>query len=512
MDQNNTHNQNPFNDFSDDELGQKLDDLFSSFMKSSDGDGELEAESDSKEQWIEQASNEFEQMNEDNQQSEEFKMELDYLEDEKQEDQLWMARTGLNEEGLCGAIETIIFMSDRPISLQKIKALIDEDMPLRVLHQAIERLQTEYESKHHGIRLVEVAQGHQFRTKATYSRFVQDLFRVSSLVLTPSALEVLAIIAYKQPISKSDIDKIRGVDSSHLVRGLMDRRLVKITGRSEDLGRPTLYGTTTEFLEVFNLSSIADLPSEEDLNDLLGKNEIGKISDIKNIIVHKDKKSFYFDEMDELESLSQSIKSISTDTEFTKGLREENRLAPVMPHAQDGQTPVELQRLPIRSAFDIMEDFIKKQQVVSQNQLAVQSQPILAVISAQSIGDLSAGPFNVPTPDEDEDEEDWEIDDFKMIDLNTGLPLEDEQTPTTSNAMDQFFNQGGQELGELRKAQGLLTAQCDDFDQFDIDHLEEQILHKTDQAIEKAKELDIDLNFIMDSPAMDKGQNDYPEV
>jgi len=100
----------------------------------------------------------------------------------------WMARTGLNFDGLCGAIEAIIFMCDRPISLIKIKKYIDEDIPLKILHQSIERLQHDYEKKHHGIRLIEVAEGYQFRTKATYSRLIHDLFRVKTLNLTPSAL------------------------------------------------------------------------------------------------------------------------------------------------------------------------------------------------------------------------------------------------------------------------------------------------------------------------------------
>ena len=103
---------------------------------------------------------------------------------------LWQARTGLNPDTLCGAIETIIFMSDKPVSIQKIKALIDEDMPLKIIHVALQRLQAEYEEKHHGLRLLEVAEGYQYRTKATYSKYVQDIFKINSLVLSPTALEV----------------------------------------------------------------------------------------------------------------------------------------------------------------------------------------------------------------------------------------------------------------------------------------------------------------------------------
>ncbi|HLT22853.1 MAG TPA: SMC-Scp complex subunit ScpB, partial [Bacteriovoracaceae bacterium] len=156
-----------------------------------------------------------------------FQLDVSFFDEKEQEDMLWQARTGLNPATLCGAIETIIFMSDKPISIQKIKAQIDPELPLRVIHESLSRLQAGYEEKHHGIRLVEVAEGYQFRTKATYSKFVQNLFKVNSLVLTPTALEVLAIIAYKQPVSKTEVEKIRGVDSSHIIRALMDKRLVK---------------------------------------------------------------------------------------------------------------------------------------------------------------------------------------------------------------------------------------------------------------------------------------------
>ena len=148
--------------------------------------------------------------------AEDFSFEVSHFDEKEQEDMLWQARTGLNPDTLCGAIETIIFMSDKPISIQKIKAQIDPELPLRVTHESLSKLQAGYEEKHHGIRLVEVAEGYQFRTKATYSKFVQNLFKINSLVLTPTALEVLAIIAYKQPVSKNEVEKILYKSFAHL--------------------------------------------------------------------------------------------------------------------------------------------------------------------------------------------------------------------------------------------------------------------------------------------------------
>jgi segregation and condensation protein B len=322
--------------------------------------------------------------------------------DEEQEDKLWQARTGLNFETLCGAIETIIFMSDKPVALAKIRNVIDEDLPLRVVHASLERLQSEYESKHHGIRLQEVAEGYQFRTKATYSKYVQDLFKVNSLVLSPTALEVLAIIAYKQPVSKIEVEKIRGVDSSHIVRGLMDKRLVKSAGRSDEVGRPLLYATTAEFLEVFNLSTLSDLPPEHELEEM-SKQDCGKISDIKTIVHTGDKKRFSFDEIDELDALSEKIKSIDSETEFTKSLKVQEK------KRRTGEGEV------VKSAFDLLEEHLDNKLVLDSNMESVISEVFTAITDPEVIRDLSAGPFNLPEMIEEGDE-----DDFQMIDLDTG--------------------------------------------------------------------------------------------
>ena len=167
-----------------------------------------------------------------------------------EEDKIW------DKVEVCGIIETLVFMSDKPVALTRIRSVVDEKLSLEFLYECISDVQKRYDNEMHGIRLVEVGEGFQFRTKPQFSKYVQNYFKVTSLVLSPSALEVLAFIAYKQPISKIELERIRGVDSSHLVRLLIDKRLVKIVGRSEEVGRPTLYGTTKEFLEVFNLRNL----------------------------------------------------------------------------------------------------------------------------------------------------------------------------------------------------------------------------------------------------------------
>ncbi len=432
-----------------------------------------------------------------------FNLELDYFDEEKQEDKLWQARTGLNTDTLCGAIETIVFMSDKPVPLARIRKLIDEDMPLRVIHEAISRLQNEYESSHHGLRLLEVAQGYQFRTKATFSKYVQELFKVSSLVLSPTALEVLAIIAYKQPVSKIEVEKIRGVDSSHIVRALMDKRLVRVSGRSEEAGRPVLYSTTPEFLEVFNLADLDQLPPEHELEALVEENKVGKISEIKTIVHSGDKTSFVFDEVDELDELSESIKAIKSDTLFTKSLSSEERKR----KNSEGEE--------VKSAFDLLEEYLANEQVKEGNLESKESHLMIEGVDPSIISDLTAGPFNVP-----------EVDDFEMIDLETGEALVEEpvemlEEDTKANddlieLFDTSVTKEEQLAKDLDDAFAKLTGEkleevSEIFNELEEDQIELKeagIDSLTDEMISKANDLDIDLNFLENEVKDESSEDD----
>lgn len=427
---------------------------------------------------------------------------------------LWQARTGLNSDTLCGAIETIIFMSDKPVSIQKIKSLIDPEMPLKVVHVALQRLQEEYEQKHHGLRLLEVAEGYQYRTKATYSKYVQDIFKINSLVLSPTALEVLAIITYKQPCSKVEVDKIRGVDSGHIVRALMDKRLVKVTGRSDELGRPVLYGTTPEFLEVFNLPDLAALPPEHELDEMSRASSVGKIADIKNLVNDGDKAKFKFDEIEELDMLSESIKNISAETDFTASLKVEEK-------KRISDTGVE-----VKSAFDLLEEFVNKRLISEQNKQAITSMLTTNVIDPKVIFDLEAGPFNIPHEEEDE---------FQMIDLDTGLPLEydaefdgeiDEHGNYESGLdesefdliVDLEFDTEETEEQALSKAldaafenltgESLDSRLSDEEFSFggDLEEKNQELDNLKKEMINKGQDLDLDLSFLKDSLNDDKDE------
>ena len=267
----------------------------------------------------------------------------------------WMERTGLDWDSLCGAIEAMLFVNDRPVKIQKIRDHLDRDkqMPLKVVHQGIRRLQQSYEQAHHGIRLVEVGEGFQFRTKATYAKFIHDLFKSPTLVLSPVALEVLAIIAYRQPVSRGEVDKVRGVDSSHILRALMDKRLVQVCGRSEEAGRPVAYGTTNEFLEMFNLSSLEELPPEHELDTLANNQDVGDIADIKEFVGSSREfhDKFNFDELHELDELAKTIKQVSSGTSFTQSIQEQEKKRKESP-GEDG-----------KSTFELLEEFVHSSMV-----------------------------------------------------------------------------------------------------------------------------------------------------
>ncbi len=173
------------------------------------------------------------------------------------------------------ALEAILFMNHKPITLMKIQELIDPEINIEDYRTAVSDLMATYFSEDRGIELVEVANGLQLRTKMEYRELIQKMFAITPMKLTSAMLEVLAITAYNQPITREKIDQIRGVDSSHLMRTLLDKKMLRIVGKSEDLGKPLIYGTTKDFLEIFGLRDLNALPSLRDIEEMLPANEVG---------------------------------------------------------------------------------------------------------------------------------------------------------------------------------------------------------------------------------------------
>ena len=165
------------------------------------------------------------------------------------------------------AIESIIFVSERPVSLKELSKIF-ADNSKKELRNSISNLITEWSKLNRGITLEEVSEGYQFRTKPEYSVFIAKFKAEKPFRLSRAALEVLSIIAYKQPITKIEVEYIRGVDSSGVFGLLLERGYIKISGRKEVLGRPFIYETTDEFLETFGLKNLSDLPTLKELEEI----------------------------------------------------------------------------------------------------------------------------------------------------------------------------------------------------------------------------------------------------
>jgi segregation and condensation protein B len=172
-------------------------------------------------------------------------------------------------------IEALLFSSDRPIDASAIRACLPDES-LSNIKLALTELQTHYEKVQRSFVLKEVAQGYQFRTRAEYAPFVLKFHKASPSRLSKPALETLAIIAYKQPILRQEIERVRGVDSGGVVRSLLEKGLIRILGRKNLPGQPLIYGTTKTFLEVFDLKDLHSLPSLKEIKEL-GSYEPGNI-------------------------------------------------------------------------------------------------------------------------------------------------------------------------------------------------------------------------------------------
>jgi segregation and condensation protein B len=163
-------------------------------------------------------------------------------------------------------LEAILFATDEPLTDNKLAGIVETTA--KQVRESIESLNAKYLAENHAFRIEQIAGGYQMLTLNTYNSWLKKMLRArSDNKLSPAAMETLAIVAYKQPIIRADIEAIRGVAVGEVLRSLMYKGLVKITGRAEILGRPMLYGTTKKFLEIFGLNSLKDLPKAEELKN-----------------------------------------------------------------------------------------------------------------------------------------------------------------------------------------------------------------------------------------------------
>jgi segregation and condensation protein B len=167
---------------------------------------------------------------------------------------------------LAKLLEAALFAASRPLALEELASL-DPDVPESAVRDALAEVTAAYAGDEHGVELAAIAEGWQFLTRR---EFAETLDRAQIALrprrLSPAALETLAIIAYRQPVGRLEVDEIRGVDSGAVIDKLVERELIEVVTRGEGLGRPLLYGTTPRFLEILGIKDLGDLPRLDELS------------------------------------------------------------------------------------------------------------------------------------------------------------------------------------------------------------------------------------------------------
>lgn len=238
----------------------------------------------------------------------------------------------VDEERVESILESILFASDRPVSLASMKMVFKgTNINTQKIKRALEQISVEYAGGRRGVTLEEVPGGYQMRTKLDNLEFLRRTLKARPFKLSGPALEVLAIIAYKQPAVKAQVDEIRGVESGHLLRALMEKNLVCFEGKSELPGRPMQYGTTKKFLEIFGLRNLKELPTLSQIDELLPegigdeepkeKSTLSTITDSMAEMIGTN----YSEGEEELMKITEQLEEISSSSEFFEKEKQRQR-------------------------------------------------------------------------------------------------------------------------------------------------------------------------------------------
>ncbi len=168
----------------------------------------------------------------------------------------------MSDDNLKFILEAVLFASEKPLSTEELREAFEESISVKEINEALEILKTDYQSQGRGFQLVEIAGGFQIVTDPRFAGYLKRFYQErEKKKLSQATLETLSIIAYRQPVTRADMEFIRGVNVDGALKTLVEKDLVKIVGRKEVPGRPMLYGTTDRFLEHFGLNSVKDLPA-----------------------------------------------------------------------------------------------------------------------------------------------------------------------------------------------------------------------------------------------------------
>ena len=228
----------------------------------------------------------------------------------------------VESERIQSIVESVLFATEKPQSLSVIKqAFKGTSVKTKDIREAIQQLMIDYASGTRGFTLEEVNGGYQMRTKVDNMEYLKRMVKARPFKLSGPALEVMSIVAYKQPVIKAQIDEIRGVESGHLLRALMEKSLVAFAGKSEFPGKPMLYQTTRKFLEIFGLRNLKELPSLSEIDELIPEGigeeeEKESLSDVTQTMSEEIKDDSYSEGEEELMKITEQLSDISTSSEF----------------------------------------------------------------------------------------------------------------------------------------------------------------------------------------------------
>lgn len=242
---------------------------------------------------------------------------------------------------LLSVMESLLFASDKPVSLSTLKQVFHgTTVDTKTIKQTMEELMRIYADPTRGVALEETVGGWQLRTKLDNMDFLKKIVKARPFRLSGPALEVLSIIAYKQPIIKHEVDEIRGVESGHLVRALMDKGLVSFEGKTDLPGKPMAYSTTRKFLEIFNLRNLNELPSLGEIDQLLPDgigDEIEEKETLSDVTAEMSQTvtGSYSEGEEELLEITNKLGNITTSSEFFEQEKQRQKLKREKERAED---------------------------------------------------------------------------------------------------------------------------------------------------------------------------------
>lgn len=309
----------------------------------------------------------------------------------------------VEDDRVMSIVESILFATEKPQTVNTIKqAFQGTNIKSKHIKRALESLMVDYASAQRGFTLEEVGGGYQMRTKVDNMEFLKRMLKPKSFRLSGPALEVLSITAYKQPCIKMHIDEIRGVESGHLLRALMEKGLVSFAGKSEFPGKPMLYQTTRKFLEVFGLRNINELPSLSEIDELIPegigeeeeeKPQLNQITDeLSNDAIQS-----YSEHEDELDKITDKLSQISTSSDFFEQEKLRQKQKRDAEKAQDIQDKLAMDEDVEKKDIKWLERYEKVQEELAlqkqQEQEAVvasSEQETQAIDTAESVDQLSS--------------------------------------------------------------------------------------------------------------------------